>query len=153
MGRAAAASFVNGMKINKQRKRWGFTLIEVLLTMVIISVGLFGLMVLYHNSARDVMEGDINLMAVYLARERMEKLVDDKVFHGYAYVVNDNYDTSADVTVGNHLFTRSFNIYEVTRDDLVTPEAATGYKRIDMTVSWGGGGGQNITISTLLADY
>lgn len=142
--------------MRRSEKRRGFTLIELLLTVVIISSGLFGIMVLYHNATRDVMEGDINLMATYLARERLEQLVSDKVSLGYDHVINDNYDTSATVSVGNNFFTRSFNIYEVERDNLIVPappEEPSGFKRIDMTVSWGLAAGQSITIPTLITDY
>jgi len=139
--------------INNKKKKRGFTLIEVMLTMVIIATGLFGLMVIYHNSARNVMDADINLMASYLARERLEKLVSDKVAYGYDYVINENYSTTANVTVGGHQFTRSFNIYEVLKDDLFTPQVDSGFKRIDMTVSWGLGADENVILSTILTDY
>lgn len=133
--------------------RYGFTLIEVLLTIVIISVGLFGLMSLYHNSVKSVMEGDIELMATYLTRERLEQLISDKANYGYDYVENDRYTTSASVSVGNHVFTRSFNIYEVDGTDLLTPLDDSGFKRIDMTVSWGPSAGEMITVPTLITDY
>lgn len=135
------------------KKILGFTLIEVLLTVVVVGVGLFGLMTLYHNSTRNVMEGDINLSATYLARERLEQLIADKANQGYGYVINDNYSTSTPVTVGSHIFTRSFNIYEVNASDLITPEVDTGYKRIDMTLTWGTGAGQSMTIPTLITNY
>lgn len=135
------------------RKKRGFTLIEVLFTVVIIAVGLFGLMVLYYNATRNVMEGDINLMATFLARERMEQIISDKVNNSYSYVTNSRYNTTSSVSVGNHFFTRSFNIYEVDGTDLVTPLDNSGYKRIDMTVSWGTAAGQSVVLSTLLTNY
>lgn len=139
--------------MNTYKKKTGFTLVEVLLTIVIISTGLFGLMSLFNNATRDVMAGDINLMATYLAQERLEQLISDKVYLGYDYVVNENYTTSAPASVGNNFFTRSFNIYEVGSGDLITPEADTGFKRIEMTVSWGLSAGERITIPTLITDY
>lgn len=141
------------MSISGKKKIFGFTLIETLLTVVIIAVGLFGLMVLYYNATRNVMEGDINLMATFLARERMEQLISDKVNNGYASVTNSQYVTTSSVSVGNHFFTRSFNIYEVDGSDLTTPLDSSGYKRIDMTVSWGASVGQSLTLSTLLTNY
>jgi hypothetical protein len=99
------------------------------------------------------MEGDINLMATFLARERLEQLIKDKVNNGYDSVVNASYTTTSTASVGNHFFTRSFNIYEVNRSDLTTPLNGSGYKRIDMTVSWGTSAQQSVTLSTLLADY
>lgn len=139
--------------IRKLKEKIGFTLVEVLLTVIIIAIGLFGLMVLYNNAAHSVMEGDVNLMATYLARERLEQMISDKAYRGYDYVVNENYDTSTTVSVGNNYFTRSFNIYEVYRSDLITPLDDSGFKRIDMMVSWGSSGAENITIPTLITDY
>jgi len=150
------ANFVtrgNDILKDNMKKRLGFTLIEVLLTVVIVGVGLFGLMTLYHNASRKVMEGDVNMAATYLVRERLEQIIADKVSQGYGYVINDNYTTSAAVTVGNHMFTRSFNIYEVNASDLITPEIGTGHKRIDMTLTWGTGAGQSITTPTLVTNY
>lgn len=135
------------------RKKQGFTLIESMLTIVIISIGLFGLMALYHNSARSIIDGDINLMSTYLAQERIEQLVSDKVAYGYAYVINTNYTTTESIVLGNNLFTRSFNIYEVDKSDLITPLDDSGFKRIDMTVTWGTAADQNIVISTILTNY
>ena len=151
MVRDVTANFVT--LISNMKKILGFTLIEVLLTVMVVGVGLFGLMTLYHNAARNVMEGDVNMAATYLAREWLEQLVADKVSQGYGYVINANYVTSASVTVGNHIFTRSFNIYEVNASDLITPEAGTGYKRIDMTLTWGTGATQSITTPTLITAY
>lgn len=139
--------------ITKLKKKLGFTLIEVLITCAIIAGGLFGLMVLYSNSSQTVMEADINLMATYLARERLEQLVSDKAHFGYDSVVNDTYETTETVSVGDHYFTRSFSIYEVNKDDLLTAEADSGFKRIDMTISWGMAADQLINLSTVITDY
>lgn len=123
------------------------------MTVVIISIGLFGMMVLYHNTTREVMKGDLDLMATYLVRERLEQLISDKVSRGYAYVKNENYTTSSPVSAGTSLFTRSFNIYEVRKDDLITPLDGSGFKRIDMTVSWGATAADRVVISTLVTSY
>lgn len=135
------------------KKRNGFTLIELLITCVVVATGLFGLMVLYHNSARNVMDSNVNLAATYLARERLEQLISDKVSRGYDYLINSNYTTNDSVSVGNNFFSRSFNIYEVDGGDLSTPSPNSGYKRIDMMISWGMSSNQNITIPTLVAKY
>jgi type IV pilus assembly protein PilV len=139
--------------IKKIKKQLGFTLIEVLLTCIILGTGLFGLMILYANSMDRVVDSDINLVATYLARERLEQLISDKVHNDYSTVINTTYTTSEVVTAGNHSFTRSFNIYEVDPADLVTPQADSGYKRIDMTVSWGAEPTQTMTIPTIVTDY
>jgi len=140
--------------VNSATKRQkGFTLIEVVLTIVIISVGLFGMMTLFDNVTRGAFEGDVNLMSTYLARERLERLVFDKVYSGYSSVKNSNYNTNENAPLGGGNFVRQFNIYEVSKNDLTTPQDGSGYKRIDVTVSWGNDPAQTITESTLLTDY
>ncbi len=134
-------------------RSWGFTLIEIVLTIVIISVGLFGMMGLFSNVTRGALEGDINIMAVYLARDRLERLVADKVYLTYDNVVNSRYVTSEPVLLGINNFVREFNIYEVSKTDILTPQLNSGFKRIDMTVRWGPDATQTITESTLLTKY
>ncbi|MBI2092690.1 MAG: prepilin-type N-terminal cleavage/methylation domain-containing protein [Deltaproteobacteria bacterium] len=139
--------------MNFANKNKGFTLIEAVLTIVIISSGLFGMMLLFDNITRGAIEGDMNITASYVAREKLEQMVFDKVYKGYDYVQNGNYNINEPVLVGNHNYTRQTNIYEVSKADLTTAEAGSGFKRIDMTVLWGSSATQKITESTLLTNY
>jgi len=141
---------VNFVTKNRQR---GFTLIELALTIVIIAVGLFGMMVLFDNVTRGAMEGDLNIISVYLGREKMERIVFDKVNGGYNYVSMVNYPASENVSVGNNNFIRDLSIYEVSKQDLMTPISSSGFKRVDVTVRWGTGPLQRVTLSTVLTNY
>ena len=111
------------------------------------------MMVLFDNVTRGAMEGDKNVMATYLARERLERIVFDKVYRGYSYVVQANYPASENVSLGSNNFVRTLNIYEVTKSDLTTAQSGSGFKRIDITVNWGAAATQAITESTLLTSY
>ena len=141
---------MNCATTNRQK---GFTLIELALTIVIIAVGLFGMMILFDNVTRGAMEGDLNIISMYLGREKMEKVVFDKVYSGYDYVNMANYASSEAVQIGNNNFIRDLSIYEVSKQDLATPLVDSGFKRIDVTVKWGTTPLQRITVSTVLADY
>jgi len=137
----------------RYKKQKGFTLIELALTIVIISVGLFGMMVLFDNVTRGAMEGDLNIISMYLGRERMEKIVFDKAYSGYDYVGMSNYPPSEAVSVGNNNFIRDLSIYEVSKQDLMTPLTGSGFKRIDVTIRWGTEPLQRVSLSTVLTDY
>jgi len=138
--------------LKKCRKK-GFTLIEVVLTILIISIGLFGMMVMFDNVTRGAMESDMNVVATYLAREQIEKITYDKVYNGYAWVTLARYTTPENLTIGGSNLVRETSVYEVAKSDLLTAEGGSGFKRIDVTVSWGTGTDQRITEATLLADY
>lgn len=128
----------------------GFTLIEVTLTIVIISVGLFGMMFLFDNLTKGAMEGDMNITATFLNREKLEQLMFDKVYKGYDYVAINNYSASEPVMVSNSHYIRELDIYEVAKSDLTTLQVGSGFKRIDVSVKWGDGPSQKVELSTLI---
>lgn len=134
-------------------KQRGFTLIECVLTIIIISVGLVAMMLLFDNVTRASMEGDMNIAATFLARERLEIVAFDKVYRGYGYVVNTSYPTSENVSIGGNNYVRELNIYEVAKGDLTTLQVNSGFKRIDCVVKWGNDATQRVTHSTLLTNY
>lgn len=131
----------------------GFTLIEAVLTIIIISVGLFAMMLLFDNVTRGAMEGDLATTSTYLVRERLERMVFDKVYRGYNYVVTNNYPASETVLVGNQSYTRQISILEVSKGNLSAGQAGSGYKRIDVTVTWGTGATQRVNEATLVTNY
>ncbi len=127
----------------------GFTLIEVVLTIVVISIGLVAMMLLFDNVTHNAMQSDMNMTATYLARERLEIIAFDKVYSGYDSIENARYGTSENVNVGGKNYIRELNIYEVNKFDLITAEQDSNFKRVDVTVKWGNEGSQKITETTL----
>lgn len=136
-----------------KRNSKGFTLVEVVLSIVIISIGLFGIMYLFDNVTRGALEADLNTTAIYLSRERMERMMADKVYNGYNYITSANYPASEAVSVGGYNYTRTLTINEVSKVDLSTLLPNSGFKRIDISISWGAGGNQTITESTIVTNY
>lgn len=132
---------------------WGFTLIEVILTIVIISTGLFGMMILFNTVSRGAGEAELSIQATYLARERLEGVIADKVSLGYDGVSSASYPISEQVQIGNRYYTRELSIYEVSGSDLTTPSVNSGYKKIDIVVKWGSKPTQKIKIATLVTRY
>ena len=130
----------------------GFTLIELLLTIVVISVGLLGIMALFENASRGAMLADLNVVGASLAHEKLELIVIDKVRNGYALLGDPAYSDetfSGDLSV----YTRRTVITEVSGSDFQTPAAGSGYKKVNVTVSWGAEASQRISVSTVLSNY
>ncbi|MBT3182323.1 MAG: type II secretion system protein [Deltaproteobacteria bacterium] len=127
----------------------GFTIIELLLAVVIISTGLVGIMSLFDNATRGAMQLDLNVIAANLAHEKLEEIVLDKVTNGYATLSDASYSFENPVTDFN-AYTRNVTITEVDPQDLSTTQAGSGYKRVDVTVSWGNG---FVMIPTVLSNY
>lgn len=128
----------------------GFTLVEALLTVVIIGGGLVGVMALYQNATRSSMQSDLSVEAMYLARERMERVVALKASSGYGAIsgtLNEN------VSIGGRTFARYSQISEVQSGDFITAQSGSGYKIVQVTVSWGNAASERVILKTVLADY
>ena len=134
------------MRVKKQK---GFTIIELLLAVVVISSGLVGIMSLFDNATRGAMQLDLNVIAANLAHEKLEEVVLDKVTNGYAALSDASYSFENPVTDFN-TYTRNVTIAEVSSLDFATPEGGSGYKKVQVTVSWGAG---SVTVPTVLSDY
>lgn len=131
----------------------GFTLVELVLTLTLISVGLFGLLTTFEAANRGAIQGQVHQAAIYLGQERLESITADKRFRGYGFIVAGNYPPTENVPVGTHRYTRILSIREVSGADLSTTMEDSGYKRIDVTVSWGVGIQNQIVLSMILGDY
>ena len=130
----------------------GFTLIELLFTIVVISLSMIGIMALFENAARGSLQADLNYIASKLAHEKLELIVIDKVRNGYAALNQTSYPNET-FTGSFASYSRSTAITEVSGSDMVTVTPNSGYKRVQVTVSWGAGASKRITIPTILANY
>lgn len=128
----------------------GFTVLENILTVVVLSIGLMGSMVVMQNAALNTVNGDMNTIATQSANEKLEMIMADKTFQGYDFVTSDNYDSEVLQTYG---MSRSVSVTEVSVDDLTTPEENSGLKKVEVSVSWGEESYQVVNVSTLVSDY
>lgn len=130
----------------------GFTIIELVLIIVIISVGLFGVLVLFENASRGALEADVDVIATNLAREKIERLLSDRSSFGYDYLNDSNYPVEQlyDFYQGME---RTTQINEVSKIDFSTPETGSGFKLVKVTVIWGNSPRERIELSTLLSNY
>ena len=130
----------------------GFTLLEVILAMVVMAVGMLGIMALFHNASRGAMQTDLNGVAIGLAREKLEIVILDKIRDGY-----DALDEAAyppETFTGDFApFVRITSMEEVSGSDFSTPQPESGYKVVEVTVSWGEGSSHSISVPTVVARY
>lgn len=137
---------------SQRSEKAGFTLIELLLTIVVLGLGMMGVMALFENATRGALQADLNVIAVNLAHEKLERIVLNKVQNGYAALNSSSYPNET-FTGDYSVYARQTAITEVSSTDFATPQAGSGYKRVEVTVSWGSGASKQIVVPTVLASY
>lgn len=130
-------------------KRRGFSLIEAVFVMALIGIAFFGFGFLFGNIDQQALKADLTIMATKLAKEEMERVIQVKADSGYAAVQSI---ASAPVTNGAWTFTRRVDTSWVNPADMANSGAETGYKRVDIVVSWGAQAGESITLTTLVTN-
>lgn len=131
----------------------GFSLIEAILVMVVLSGGLFGVMHLFHQNVATAEERKLVLAATLLAQEKIETMTADKKFNLYPSINSTNYPSSSEdlTSLGYAGFSRATTIQEVNPGDLSSTQAGSGYKKITVSVSWTGG--QTVLLTTLFTEW
>ena len=132
----------------------GFTLIEVLITVILLSVLSSGLMAMFTTYSQNNGNSPVLIQATELAKERMEQILADKykTSRGFNYITNANYPAENPVA-GFAGFSRSVNIFFVnpTGGNLnANAGVTTNYKNISVTVTSMAG---NVTTSTLIGSF
>lgn len=157
---------------NRIGNQIGSTLLEATLAISLLAIGLTGGIFLMQNATRTSVNSDFSVTASEYANEKLEQILADKALHvdgtgandGYSYIDTFN-GTSETVEFGDdgttaegieNFFTRQVTITEVSATDLSTPEAGSGLKKVDVTMSWtnvGATGAGSLKVSTLMAEY
>lgn len=130
----------------------GFTLIETVLTTMLLSVGLLGSMQLFYTASNSSLDNNYRIHASQLGNEKIETIIADKTFKGYNYLTTSNYPLETMPTPDSG-YTRQVAINEVNPTDLKTVQANSGYKKIDVTVKWGNLDYQSLVVSSLATNY
>ena len=128
----------------------GFTLIEIIITMVVLSIAAVGVLSVFTAGIKRSADPLILNQAIALAQERMDAAVALKKSGGYNAVVTINPGVPA--------FPAPFNVFSWTQTvtcvaaDLVTPAACTvGYKIVTVTVTHAVIG--SVSLDTLVTNY
>ena len=79
------------------KAKHGFTLIEIIFTMIFASIALFATMTMMSTSMLGSMNVEFMNTAANLANVKMEELFSDKKTRGYGYIQEINYPYETDV--------------------------------------------------------
>ena len=134
------------------QNRKGFTLIEVLITIVLLSIITSGIMTMFSTFTQNNADPSVMTQATALAQEKLDQVIADKQnsARGFNYVTNVNYPAENPVA-GFAGFSRSVNVIYVNSGALNTAVAGpTNYKNVTVTVTASTG---NVTTSTLIGSY
>ena len=129
-------------RMNRNLKRWlrrgprlalgreGFSLVEILMVLMILTVGIIPLAVIQHRARQEVMESDIYTDSMNVAQAQLERM------KGLVFG-----NAAADSgMVGDIQW-----VAQVTN-------VAFGLDRIEVTTTWAGdGGGQSLTVADLVS--
>ncbi|MBX7149266.1 prepilin-type N-terminal cleavage/methylation domain-containing protein [bacterium] len=138
--------------LKKLHNQKGFTFIEAILTAVLLAVGLTGGYAMMQNSIDHSLDNDHLVIGSQLANEKLQMIIADKTFVGYSSITQNNYQQET-LSGSYRGFTRSTSVTEVSSSDLSTPQAGSGYKKVEVTVRWGNDTGQQVKVSTMLANH
>ncbi len=134
-------------------RRRAFTLIEAIVSVVILSTALPAMLFAVREAHRDRVSPVKASQGRWLATEKLEDIIADRhsTTRGYTYLVNANYAAEASIS-GFPGYTRSVAISE-TAANLVS--AGTGFKKVTVTVGWTDARGvaRSLAIATVLTDY
>ncbi len=136
--------------LQRMNNQCGSSLIDVVLTTLVLGTALFGGILAMQTVTAHSVNGDLNSIAVQFANEKIEAIMADAEYKGYEAVVDANY--SSENIPDHYNMTRSVGIVEVSESDLSTPAAGSGLKKIDVTVTWGVGEYQTVTLTTMVAE-
>lgn len=124
----------------------GFTLIEVLVAAVILTMGMMGFGSFLGNLVSKNAMNERRSLATTLAQEKIEELKNTAILGtltaalGSPTIADEVLDKDGNATAGG-MFTRNWVI-----------NAATTPKQINVTVSWVGNGISSVTLATLISD-
>lgn len=120
-------------------RRGAYALIELVVVITLLGLSLPYFMTLFAEASRTSARPDLQVIALNLAREKMETLSADKhnPARGYAYLTAANYPDESPVS--GFLMSRSVAFTDVSGSDLSTAQAGSGFRKAVVTVSWEGG--------------
>jgi len=135
----------------------GFTLIEIIITLVVLSVAVVGVLTVFTTAIKGSADPVVLNRALALAQEKMDEIIGDRMnsVRGFAYIIPGNYPADIPVTG----FNRSVTIFCVTAGELntdsgVAPGAsgcASGYTHVEVTVAHAAIG--SVSLDGLVTNY
>lgn len=131
------------------RENQGITIVEVLISMAVLSIGILGLLRAFPQATIAERTLELEAVANHLAQEKMES------FQGLAYediavgALEDSVRVDADITSPFYMFFRATSVAYVDQN-LATSQADLGLKRISTTISWPHPSGSGTSTASLV---
>jgi prepilin-type N-terminal cleavage/methylation domain-containing protein len=129
----------------------GFTLIETIITLVVLSIAAVGVLSVFTTGIKGSASPSLVGQATQLAQEKMDMIIGDRMntARGFNYIIPGNYAAENPIT-GFAGFNRSVaiicvNAGTLNADNGAPPPCASGYTHVTVTVS-------NTTIGTVTVD-
>jgi len=147
---------INPQSEIRNPKSNGFSLIEIIITLVVLSIAMVGVFTVFSIGMQVSANPQLIDQATQLAQEKMDTVMGDRMnsARGFNYIIPGNYSAENPVT-GFAAFNRSVNIFCVTAIDLNTnagaPPCASGYTHVTVTVSNAAIG--SVTVQGLVTNY
>lgn len=141
----------------------GFTLIEAVLSLGILSVGLIGVMYAFQGMGTSALLADQTVIASNISRGALENVIASRNANGYAAALaaiqNGNFNQNPATNYPLNSYTLTVTTYEVdpdkdagATDDFLDAMAGSGYARVTSTVSWNNGQ-KTVSLVTVMANH
>lgn len=142
----------------------GFTLVEAVLSIALLSVGLFGLLYSFHGSVSQAGIADQSYVAMNLARETLETIIARRDCNesgcGYSNTLtaiqSNNYNASSISGFSSYSLTATaVEVAPGTTSDasnFTTTFSGSGYAKVTVTVTFNNGS-NSVELVTLISDY
>lgn len=78
-------------KGNLLKSQTGFTLTELMITVIFIGVAMVGILNTYNVGLRSASDSESISIAAQIAEKKMEMIKSDKAAFGYSYIISNNY--------------------------------------------------------------
>lgn len=133
------------MYLNRMKE--GFSLVELVIVLILISVGLVTLLLVLQNASVNNATAHIMTVAGGLAEGKIEEILADRRNRSFAYIDNSNYPQES--FDGYNI---DVDIYYVDRDNLNLQTGETDYKRAEVTVSKTASDAE-VVLATVVSNY
>ena len=130
----------------------GITFVEALMTLLIVSIALVGMMYLYANLGGAALLSNRVGVATSLARSRLEAVLAYKKANGYSAALLAPGTTTQTTLVDAIAYSIQTDILQVSAADLSTPSSVAAHKRVAVAVSWPGSTAP-VTLSSVVSNY
>lgn len=143
------------------RRMRGFTLIEAVLSLTVITAGLIGVMYAFHGMGTSSLIADQTVIASNISRGALESVQASRDANGYFLALNAIQSGSFDLNPvpNNPSFALAVTAVEVDpdkdagfTDDFLDPLLGSGYARVTSMVTWNNGA-NTLSLVTMIANY